>query len=143
MQLVFSNTFHLFIRLFNMFKNLVSAYLDNKKKHRLVIICYGNILRSQVLEKYLRHYSKQKKLKLNIYSAGVSQWSEFKRASKLLKEVKAELKKRNIVCFLRNKIDYFGADGQPDRKRKSKSWNSKTEKEISNADIVLASDNGK
>ena len=108
-----------------MIKNIIQTSLKNNKPRLWIIICYGNILRSQVLEKYLRHYSKKNNIKLKVYSAGVSKWSEFKSARKLLNEVNNELKKRNVQYPLRRRT-----------------WNKHVERKIKNADIVLVADNG-
>lgn len=96
-----------------------------KKPQHWVLICYGNILRSQVLEQYLRYYSKRQNSDIEFYSVGIADWEEFPDTQILLEEVRKELKKRNIPCSLERK-----------------SWSDEATKKIQSADIILFADNG-
>lgn len=95
----------------------------NKKIQHWIIICYGNILRSQVLEQYLRHYSELWNIDIKFYSAGVAGREEFTNTKELLQEVHTELLKREISCSLQRNT-----------------WNKEVEKKIIAADIVLFAD---
>jgi len=97
--------------------------ITNKKKN-WVIICYGNILRSQVLEQYLRHYSKLWNIDMNFYSAGVATQDEFTNEASLLKEISQQLLKRKIKHSLQRNP-----------------WNKKVEEKVLAADIVIFADN--
>lgn len=88
-----------------------------------VMVCYGNILRSQVLEQYLRFYSNQKGLNINFFSAGIAKWQEFPDTAELLEEIYHELDARGIPCVLhRNE------------------WNENVEKAIKRADVIICAD---
>lgn len=105
-------------------KNIQS--FKNKKNQSVlnwVIICYGNILRSQVLEQYLRHYSELWDVKIKFESAGIAGWHEFPDTEKLLDEIRQELKKREIPCSLQRNA-----------------WDRKIEKKVISADIIICSD---
>jgi protein-tyrosine-phosphatase len=60
------------------------------------IVCYGNILRSQVLEQYLRHHSSALGIALTIHSAGVAGPEEFPDRDKLFSDISKELSIRSI-----------------------------------------------
>ncbi|MCK5811643.1 MAG: hypothetical protein KAG94_01975 [Clostridiales bacterium] len=96
----------------------------NKNVQNWVIICYGNILRSQVLEQYLRYYSKQWDLTIEFYSAGISESDEFPNTKKLLTEIYKELQSRNIPCSLQRNA-----------------WNKDVETEIISSVLVICADN--
>lgn len=101
------------------------SFTDNiEKTHNWVLICYGNILRSQVLEQYLNYYSKQKNLKIKFDSFGIAGWDEFPDTANLLEEVFQELRKRDIPCSLERNA-----------------WNEEAKKKIKSADIILFADN--
>ncbi|MCD6323100.1 MAG: hypothetical protein J7L77_08755, partial [Clostridiales bacterium] len=105
-------------------KNLQSSInKENIKIQNWVLICYGNILRSQVLEQYLRHYAKLWDIQITFYSAGIAKWDEFPNTSNLLVEVHRELQKRSISCFLQRNT-----------------WSNEVENSIISADIVLCAD---
>jgi len=89
-----------------------------------VIICYGNILRSQVLEQYLKHYANLWNLDINFYSAGVAKQDEFTNKDLLLKEISQQLLKRKIKHSL-----------------KRTPWSKQVEEKILSADVVLFADN--
>jgi len=97
---------------------------NNNKVQNWVIICYGNILRSQVLEQYLRHYSTLWNIDINFYSAGVANKDEFTNEQSLLKEISQQLLKRQIKYSLHRDA-----------------WNKKVEEKILTADIILFADN--
>ena len=104
--------------------NLQSSINKEKMKaQNWVLICYGNILRSQVLEQYLRHYTKLWDIQITFYSAGIAKWDEFPNTGDLLVEVHHELQKREISCSLQRN-----------------SWNNDVENRIISADIVLCAD---
>ncbi len=88
-----------------------------------VLICYGNILRSQVLEQYLRHYAKLYNLQIDFYSAGIAKWDEFPNTKELLIEVRQELDKRDVSCSLQRNA-----------------WSNEVEDRIITADTVLCAD---
>ncbi len=104
----------------------VLSYINNKeiKVQSWVIICYGNILRSQVLEQYLKYYSKQRNIKIKLHSAGVAKLDEFPNTKELLSEIHQELTKRNIPSSL-----------------KRNTWSKDIEQKIITADIILVADN--
>lgn len=104
----------------------VLSYSNNKevKVQSWVIICYGNILRSQVLEQYLRYYSKKGNIKIKLHSAGVAKLEEFPNTKELLSEIYQELTKRNIPSSL-----------------KRNTWSKDIEQKIITADIILVADN--
>jgi protein-tyrosine-phosphatase len=87
-------------------------------------VCYGNILRSQVLEQYLRHYSKIRGTGVNIRSAGIAAKEEFPDKDKLYDEIYRELKKRGIHCSLNRNP-----------------WDGEVEEWIESSDLVLCADN--
>jgi len=98
----------------------------NKKDTEIqnwVLICYGNILRSQVLEQYLRHYAKLYNIQIDFYSAGIAKWDEFPNTKELLVEVRQELDKRDISNSLQRNA-----------------WSKEVENNIIAADIVLCAD---
>jgi len=98
----------------------------NKKDTEIqnwVLICYGNILRSQVLEQYLRHYANLWDIQVNFYSAGIAKWDEFPNTKELLGKVLQELDKRDISCSLQRNA-----------------WSKEVENNIIAADIVLCAD---
>jgi len=94
-----------------------------KKIKSIVVVCHGNILRSQVLEKYLKHYSEMNSVKLKLYSAGIAEWEAYENTEDLLQEVEKELNKRGLLVTLKRNI-----------------WNKEVEKQILDADFVLAAD---
>lgn len=96
----------------------------NRNIQNWVIICYGNILRSQVLEHYLRHYSKLRNIEINLYSAGVASSEEFPDKDELFAEIHMELQKRDIAHSL-----------------KRNPWSDEVEEHIATADIVIFADN--
>lgn len=105
--------------------SILSFKKNNKiKVQSWFLICYGNILRSQVLEQYLRFYSKQMNKNINFYSAGIAKLEEFPNTKELLKEVHQELQKREITSSL-----------------KRNPWSKEVEKRITTTDIVLVADN--
>lgn len=91
----------------------------------IAVVCYGNILRSQVLEQYLRYYAKKRKLNVEFISAGIAAPSEFPDKDVLLKEIEAELTKRAIP---------FNLCRNP--------WDIDTEVNLQAADIIACADNG-
>jgi len=99
--------------------------LNNKGKDQSwVLICYGNILRSQVLEQYLRYYSGLGNINIEIFSAGVAEPGEFPDKEKLFTEIRRELNTRNIPFSLQRNA-----------------WGKEVEEKISFADIVICADN--
>lgn len=88
------------------------------------VICYGNILRSQVLEQYLRHYIKIHGIDLNINSAGVAHPNEFPDTEVLLSEIAEELDSRSI---------------EHDLERTP--WGLEVEKHIIGTDKIICADN--
>lgn len=91
-----------------------------ENKTKLALICYGNILRSQVLEQFLRYYSKDY---LEFFSAGVAGSDEFPDEKELLDGIGCELDKRCIPHRLcRN------------------TWNENTAKELLSCPIILCAD---
>ncbi len=104
----------------------VLIFKNNKKTkvQSWALICYGNILRSQVLEQYLRHYSKQINTKIKFYSAGIAKQEEFPNTKELLKEVHQELQEREILSSL-----------------KRNPWSKEVEQSLVTADIILVADN--
>lgn len=94
-----------------------------KQTKLIVIICHGNILRSQVLEQYLKHYAAQNAIALSLFSAGIAPWASYPNTEVLLKEVESELQKRGLQSKLIRK-----------------SWSADVVKKIVAADIVLAAD---
>ncbi|MCK5758763.1 MAG: hypothetical protein KAH14_06690 [Clostridiales bacterium] len=105
-------------------KNLQSSVNnENIKIQNWVLICYGNILRSQVLEQYLQHYAKLWDIQLTFYSAGIARRDEFPNTGDLLVEVHHELQKREIACSLQRNA-----------------WSNEVENKIISADIVLCAD---
>jgi len=97
---------------------------SSKKAQHWVLICYGNILRSQVLEQFLRHYSALWNLNIIFYSAGIAKQEEFPNTNELLEEVRQELHKRDILCSLRRNA-----------------WSKEVEERIITSDIVICADN--
>ena len=95
----------------------------NGKVQNLVLICYGNILRSQVLEQYLRYYSSLGNINIELYSAGVAGSEEFPDKEKLFTEIRQELNKRNIP---------FSLHRNP--------WSNEVEERINFADIIICAD---
>ncbi len=100
-----------------------SVNKENIKIQNWVLICYGNILRSQVLEQYLRHYAKLWAIQITFYSAGIAKWDEFPNTDNLLIEVRHELQKRGITYSLQRNA-----------------WSNEVEDRIISADIVLCAD---
>ena len=100
-----------------------SVNKEDIKIQNWVLICYGNILRSQVLEQYLRHYAKLWDVQITFYSAGIAKWDEFPNTGDLLVEVHHELQKREIVHSLQRNA-----------------WSNEVENRIISADIVLCAD---
>jgi len=98
--------------------------MTTKINEKWVVICYGNILRSQVLEQYLRHYSILWNIDINFYSAGVAKQDEFTNEDSLLKEISQQLLKRKIKHSLQRNP-----------------WNKKVEEKVLAADIVIFADN--
>lgn len=73
--------------------------MNNSKQNnpqKIMIVCYGNILRSQVLDQYMSMYIRKHNLDLHILSAGVAPPEEFTEKEKLFKEIADELDKRGI-----------------------------------------------
>lgn len=107
-------------------KNSNSLHTVNKKDIKTqnwVLICYGNILRSQVLEQYLKHYTKLFNIDIHISSAGVAKWEEFPNTKELLLEVQEELNNRNIANSLNRNA-----------------WSNEVEAKIVKSDIVICAD---
>ncbi len=94
-----------------------------KKMVKIVILCHGNIMRSQVLGLYLRHHASRMEEDIEIFSAGVADWDAYSKTEILLDEVYRELKSREI-------------DIKPERNV----WSREVEEKINNADVVLAAD---
>ena len=88
-----------------------------------VIICYGNILRSQVLEQYIRYYVGQRGIELDLYSAGIAAYEQYPNTPQLMEEVYRELRKRIVTDSLHRKP-----------------WSEEAEKKIIVADVVLVAD---
>lgn len=98
-------------------------FIKKDKTPQWVIICYGNILRSQVLEHFLRHYANLGNIDISIFSAGVASSDEFPDKEKLYDEISKELDKRNIS---------YSLNRNP--------WDSHVEKKVEDADIVICAD---
>ncbi len=105
-------------------KNTQSFTHNDKRTHNWVIVCYGNILRSQVLEQYLRHYSKLWNIDIGFFSAGVADPEEFPDKDKLFMDVRRELQNREIPCSLQRNT-----------------WNKEVEEKTIPADVVICADN--
>jgi len=103
--------------------NIQSILNIHGKVQNWVLVCYGNILRSQVLEQYLRYYSSLGNININLYSAGVAEPSEFPDKEKLFTEIRQELNKRNIPFSLHRNA-----------------WSKEVEEKINFADIVICAD---
>ncbi|HOP11117.1 MAG TPA: hypothetical protein PK629_06475 [Oscillospiraceae bacterium] len=88
-----------------------------------VIICYGNILRSQVLEQYMRYYTERQGIKLELYSVGIAAYEQYPDTPQLMEEVYRELRKRIETDPLRRNP-----------------WSEEAEKKITGADVVLVAD---
>ncbi len=88
-----------------------------------IVICYGNILRSQVLEQYLRYYAEKYELNIEFSSAGIANQDEFPNTNILLEEIRQELHKRGIPCALNRNT-----------------WDNVVEAKIESADIVICAD---
>ena len=67
-----------------------------KSNYRWTIVCYGNILRSQVLEQYIRHHARLRGLSIKINSAGIASPDEVPDRERRFDEISKELKKRSI-----------------------------------------------
>jgi len=67
-----------------------------KSNCRWTIVCYGNILRSQVLEQYIRHHARLRGLSIRVDSAGIADPDEFPDRDRLFGEISRELNKRSI-----------------------------------------------
>lgn len=91
--------------------------------NNMVIICYGNILRSQVLEQYLKYYANIRQFDLGVFSAGVAAPEEFPDKDKLYKEISSELDKRNLPYSLHRNP-----------------WDSYVEEKVLAADMVICAD---
>ncbi len=87
------------------------------------IVCYGNILRSQVLEQYLRYYAKLYGIELLPNSAGIAGKEEFPDKTKLFQEISNELDRRGIPHNLHRNP-----------------WDSDVERTISESCIVICAD---
>ncbi len=90
---------------------------------KIVILCHGNIMRSQVLGLYLRHYALLLEKDIEVFSAGVADWDAYPGTVILLDEVYRELKSRKI-------------DIKPVRNV----WGREVEGKIKDADVVLTAD---
>lgn len=93
------------------------------KANSIVLICYGNILRSQVLEQYLRHYAGLWEIDKDFFSAGVASADEFPDKEILYDEISTELDKREIPHSLNRNP-----------------WDSLVEYKASEADVVICAD---
>ena len=89
----------------------------------VVVICHGNICRSQVLSQYLQHESQVPGCLLGVSSAGVAAWEAYPDTEQLLAEVEAELARRGIHCRLQRSA-----------------WSPEVEERVAAADWVLAAD---
>jgi protein-tyrosine-phosphatase len=87
------------------------------------LVCYGNILRSQVLEQYLIHHAVQRQIELKTFSAGIAGKEEFPDEDCLYEEISFELEKRGIPHLLHRNP-----------------WDSKVEEHISSSDLVICAD---
>ncbi len=90
---------------------------------KIVILCHGNIMRSQVLGLYLRHYASLLERRIEVFSAGVADWDAYSGTDILLDEVYGELKSRKI-------------DLKPIRN----AWSREVEEKTRTADVVLVAD---
>ena len=89
---------------------------------RWSIVCYGNILRSQVLEQYLRAYCENG---LVFFSAGISGKDEFSDKEALFSEIRQEMAKRNVTCNLERNF-----------------WSDEIAEKIISSDLVLCAGSG-
>ncbi|MDX1357875.1 MAG: hypothetical protein R3232_03490 [Clostridia bacterium] len=97
--------------------------MDNNNRN-WSLICYGNILRSQVLEQYLIHHAIQQQINLNAFSAGIAGKEEFPDEDSLYEEISFELKKRGVPHLLHRNP-----------------WDSEVEEHIVSSDLIICADN--
>lgn len=63
----------------------------------IVLVCHGNILRSQVLEQYLHHYARLYSVDIELHSFGIAGFDAYPNTGLLLDEVRRELSRRGIA----------------------------------------------
>lgn len=81
-----------------------SSYKEMLKNARsIVLVCHGNILRSQVLEQYLQHYAHLFSVDIELQSFGIAGFNAYPNTDMLLDEVRCELSRRGIAHHVERK----------------------------------------
>ena len=90
---------------------------------QIVLVCYGNIARSQVLGIYLKKFLKDEGLNIRVYSVGTAPYEKYPNTPELIKEVEEKLKERKVYV-----------------KPKRNCWSDDAEKELKKSEVILAAD---
>ncbi len=90
---------------------------------KIAAICHGNILRSQVLDLFLKYQSQRSSLDLDVYSAGIAPEEFYPHTKQLLAEIECELKRRGVFLSPERKI-----------------WNLETERKVLESNVIIAAD---
>ncbi len=91
---------------------------------KITIVCHGNIVRSQVLHRYLARVLESRDVQADLFSCGIAPVEAYPNADTLLRDVQGTLNERGFAVAL-----------------KRTAWNSEVAKRVEESDIVLVADN--
>ena len=91
---------------------------------KITIACHGNIVRSQVLHRYLERVLESRDVQADLYSCGIAPLEAYPNADALLRDVQGTLNERGFTVVL-----------------KRTAWGSEAAKRVEESDLVLVADN--
>ena len=92
---------------------------------KITIVCHGNIVRSQILHRYLAHVLESRNVQVDLFSCGIAPVEAYPHAEAMLQDVQRTLNQRGLTVAL-----------------KRTAWSSEAARRVAESDLVLVADSG-